>query len=220
MYNFKQNKYTKIYFNIIENAQQRTTDGYVEKHHIIPKSIGGDNSKTNIVELTAREHFVCHRLLVRMVQDNDTSKMAYASWQQGRSLKQKGIKISSRLYESLKLELSKAYKGKKRMPFSDEWRNNMSLRAIGSNNNMFGKTHSEDSKQLMSQNRTGKCIGVNNPFHGKTHNEDTINKIIEANKKRKGIPKPKRECPHCKRFIAVNVYNKHHGNNCINYSNT
>lgn len=33
---------------------------YTEKHHIIPKSLGGDNSKTNLVVLTGRQHFICH----------------------------------------------------------------------------------------------------------------------------------------------------------------
>lgn len=54
------NKYTKWYFNIIESAQRQEMDGYTEKHHIIPKSLGGSNDKTNIVKLTAREHFICH----------------------------------------------------------------------------------------------------------------------------------------------------------------
>jgi len=40
--------------------------GYFEKHHIIPKCMGGSDSPDNIVALTAREHFVAHQLLVKI----------------------------------------------------------------------------------------------------------------------------------------------------------
>jgi len=41
---FLSNKYTSWYYAIITNAQARISDGYTENHHIIPKSLGGDNS--------------------------------------------------------------------------------------------------------------------------------------------------------------------------------
>ena len=49
--------YQKIYDQIIERAKNRQLEGYKEKHHIIPKCVGGTNDKENLVELTAREHF-------------------------------------------------------------------------------------------------------------------------------------------------------------------
>ena len=66
---FIDNKYTKWYHAIVQNANLRILpDGtYVESHHIIPRSLGGNNSKENLVKLTAREHFVCHLLLTKMV---------------------------------------------------------------------------------------------------------------------------------------------------------
>lgn len=57
--------YRRIYYAIIENRRKDPYDGYTEKHHIIPKSSGGDNSSNNIVALSAREHFLCHYLLTR-----------------------------------------------------------------------------------------------------------------------------------------------------------
>lgn len=56
----------------------RSNVGYTEKHHIIPKCMGGDNTTSNIAVLTAREHFVCHRLLIRMTSGKDKQKMAFA----------------------------------------------------------------------------------------------------------------------------------------------
>jgi beta-lactamase class D len=50
------NKYTVWYYNIIARANQRVNlEVYVEKHHIIPKSLGGSNNSSNLVKLTAKE---------------------------------------------------------------------------------------------------------------------------------------------------------------------
>ena len=86
---FIQNKYTKWYYAIIQNANQRvlSSDTYIEKHHIIPSSLGGENSKENLVKLTAREHFVCHLLLTKMVSGQAKFKMlsAVTRFQQSRT---------------------------------------------------------------------------------------------------------------------------------------
>ena len=43
---FKENKYTKWYYNIVKNAALRTLNSvYTESHHIVPKSLGGNNRK-------------------------------------------------------------------------------------------------------------------------------------------------------------------------------
>jgi hypothetical protein len=82
---YLQNKYTNWYFNIISNAQSRTISGYTEKHHIIPKSLGGSNKKDNLVRLTAREHFICHWLLTKMVDNtNNRMRMLNAFWSMAR----------------------------------------------------------------------------------------------------------------------------------------
>ena len=49
--------YKKIHDKIIERAKNRKLEGYVEKHHIIPKCMNGTNEPNNLVDLTAREHF-------------------------------------------------------------------------------------------------------------------------------------------------------------------
>lgn len=58
--------YQRIYNQIIENRKQNLAEGYIEKHHIIPRSLGGTDDKENLVKLTAREHFICHYLLAKM----------------------------------------------------------------------------------------------------------------------------------------------------------
>ena len=76
---FLDNKYTRWYNNIISSAIARSPkNDYFEKHHIIPKSLGGSNKVSNIVKLTAREHFVCHLLLTKMLSGKEKAKMVFA----------------------------------------------------------------------------------------------------------------------------------------------
>lgn len=77
---FITNKYSRIYFAIIEKARARIMPKteYREKHHIIPKSMGGSDTADNLVELTAREHFICHKLLVKMTSGPNRGKMSFA----------------------------------------------------------------------------------------------------------------------------------------------
>jgi len=81
-YTFKQNKYLLHYQKLtskITNIQRSKNNGiYYEQHHILPKSLGGNNSKLNLILLTPKEHFVAHLLLVRIVQDSDTYRMVNA----------------------------------------------------------------------------------------------------------------------------------------------
>lgn len=60
--------YTEIYKRIIGRARSRVLaeNVYIEKHHIIPKCLGGSDDDWNIVPLTAQEHFVAHQLLVKI----------------------------------------------------------------------------------------------------------------------------------------------------------
>jgi hypothetical protein len=79
---YLQNKYTKWYYNIIQHAQARILplDVYFEKHHVIPRSLGGNNKQLNIAKLTPKEHFICHLLLTKMTIGNDMYKMQHALW--------------------------------------------------------------------------------------------------------------------------------------------
>ena len=78
---FLDNKYTQIYYSIIERAKQQNTIklDIHQTHHIIPKSIGGTNESDNLVNLTYKEHRVCHCLLIKMqVNKQNEIKMRHA----------------------------------------------------------------------------------------------------------------------------------------------
>lgn len=61
--------YIRVYWSIIHNRLDNKVDGYVEHHHIVPKSEGGTDNNDNIVALTAREHYICHLLLAKIYND-------------------------------------------------------------------------------------------------------------------------------------------------------
>jgi len=114
------NKYSKCYFAITNNAKQRITEGYTELHHIVPQSLGGSNDKENLVELTAREHFICHWLLIKMTEGDDRGKMLYALQgmkAENRYQQRYSTKITARVYEKYRIEHaenhSKNMKGRK-----------------------------------------------------------------------------------------------------------
>ncbi len=80
------NKYTNWYCNIITKRLQDFSSrkeakealGYCEGHHILPRAfkLGGEKDKANIVFLSAREHYICHLLLVKMISGSLKYRMA------------------------------------------------------------------------------------------------------------------------------------------------
>lgn len=118
---FIDNKYTDRYYAIIENARTRLlSEGeYVEVHHIIPRSFfasesetgwlpGDANTSDNLIALTAREHFVCHRLLPKMTIGVAQDKMIMAIWYLSNAKDSKGhdFIVTARTYEFLRKELA------------------------------------------------------------------------------------------------------------------
>ncbi len=57
--------HSRIYDSIISMRLSRPATGVIERHHIIPKSLGGSDDPSNIVSLSPREHYLCHKLLAR-----------------------------------------------------------------------------------------------------------------------------------------------------------
>jgi len=160
---FQSNKYSIIYYNIIHKSQARNIStkkqakeilGYSERHHIIPRCLNGLDSKENIVFLTAREHFICHLLLVKMLTGSSKYKMAYAlNRMLTSSIKHKRYIPSSRLYE-----LSRKYRSEaiisthKGVPESIESNLKRSLAQIGKPKG----PKSEETKRKISAANKGK----------------------------------------------------------------
>lgn len=68
--------YLRIYQCLIYKRQRietlsksSSTIGSIELHHIIPRSCGGSNATSNVINLTVREHFVAHWLLTKIYRN-------------------------------------------------------------------------------------------------------------------------------------------------------
>jgi hypothetical protein len=72
-------KYQRWYNSIVDRARKRKLDGYSERHHIRPRSLGGDDRPDNLVVLTYREHFLAHWLLTKFTTGRPArAKMIHA----------------------------------------------------------------------------------------------------------------------------------------------
>ena len=194
------NKYTQWYQAIVAKSSLRVNNvGYVEKHHILPKSLGGTNDPSNIIKLTPKEHYICHLLLTKMVDGNNRHKMWYAHYMMMRGAKR--YKPTSRMYALAKENLSKANKarpgpnrGKK---MSEAQKEKISKSLSGKNlgpmseehKNKLRKPKSEEHKRKLSESRKDKSFGY-------THSEETKKKMSEAQKGKKGIEKTEAQKAH------------------------
>ena len=186
---YLQNKYTRWYYNIIHRAQTRTISGYIEKHHIIPSSLGGKNSIKNIARVTPREHFVCHLLLTKMTTGNNLYKMKHAlsMLMNVKNIGNGRYIPSSRIYEYVK----KCHLEAIRETWTEEKRK---LHSAKIKNIVKGRKHSESTIQKFKnkiwtekaiQNRLDNCLrnaasrkGIKNPEHG----QRVFAKYVHSNK--------------------------------------
>lgn len=189
---FLQNKYTKWYYKIIKHASEdvNRSSSYIslEKHHILPRSLGGTDSSFNLVSLTPREHFICHLLLTKMLTGEAKSKMVYAlmlmksksRWLDRENTTKYSFKFKN-LYQQIEFteehrkNLSAAQVGKKRGPMSEEHKRKISEGNKGKN---VGKIRSEETRQKLSAAHTGTSLGEYSEEH-----RSNISKALKGKEK-------------------------------------
>ncbi len=103
--------YNKIYESLVSHRKQHPATGYTEKHHIIMRSMGGDDSNANLVRLTGREHWIAHLLLHKIHRNSQT---AFACNMMAMRCEERGIPFvkNSRMYEHIR-KLSTKFIGDK-----------------------------------------------------------------------------------------------------------
>ena len=171
---FLDNKYTKLYWKLIDNARKRLINiGYIEKHHIIPVSLGGTNDSENLVVFTAKEHYIAHRLLCKMVEGRSKYLMAFAIIQMSNTTRGRPRYVPSSItYVKLKEELSKTMR---------EYAASLSQEARNAKwGTMLGKVPSTESNMKRSRAISGRKY--------------TKEQVVNISKGRMGIKFSDKQC--------------------------
>lgn len=200
--------YRKVYIKIIFNAKleeaqglRSKKNGYYERHHILPKSLFPlwKKKKTNIVLLTAREHFFCHQLLSKIYPSKEMAYALIAFTIRPNS----DYKISSREYERLKIMHSNLRKGIN--TWTPESRNK--ARETKIKNGTLHKSPSKDCKNKISSTLKKKYASKELKAHNEGHllNESTKEKISAALKTKYELGEIKvwnkgQSCPSSQKF--------------------
>jgi YHS domain-containing protein len=184
---FLKNKYSNWYFSVIDKAilrgwTKKTAPVYVEAHHIIPKSIIKND---NTVYLTAREHYVCHLLLPKMLVGAEKRKMMLALHRLVFGNKHNNIIYvkNSNAYEKVKLKCSEYLSERNTIYWNSLTAEEKSLMRAGENNSMFGKKQKQSTKQLIGQKAKERLKDkTRHPLYGVGHSEETKKRISESKK--------------------------------------
>lgn len=123
--------YSKIYKDLVNKAKDskrsKVSSTYYESHHILPKSMGGGNEKSNLVLFTAREHYVAHRLLTKIYPNSWKMKYALLMMSHENMISSKGVIINSNTYEKLRHEVREMRKSSAFIEGCLEFDNNIPL---------------------------------------------------------------------------------------------
>lgn len=184
--------YKKHYDLLIKRAKNRILpeDIYTEKHHILPKCLGGGDWQVNLVRLTPEEHYLAHQLLVKMHPNDKNLACAV--------VRMSGGNTGNKAYGWIRRKVAEATRDRlKGVPLSEEHKSAM---RVAAKNRKKAPPVSEETKQKMSESARNKVFTESHkknlsiaragrkPALGLVHSEDS--------KKLMGAPhagKPKSE---------------------------
>lgn len=170
---FNNTKYTTWYNNIVRAAQseqrKKHNGTYFESHHIIPKSLGGSNHSGNLVLLTAKEHYVCHLLLPKMCVSSDHKRRMVFAYMQ--------LSKQANAFRAPHRYTSRSY---------ERFRRQFITYISGPNCYMFGVQKTQGQRDKISKTRKEKqlSVGGNNPMFGKQHTSESIQRMSEVKRAR------------------------------------
>lgn len=182
-------KYLKWYCNFTSNSNLRNRKKYkksdkrwiyYEKHHIIPRCLGGNDDEANIILVTPKEHFILHLLLAKITGDEKLKKTVFL-------MSKSRKRIAARWYEKYRIDFSnsqsKLMKMKMKNGHSSPFANSsihmkcMKTR-IERASNIFITSNPMKNKSFISK-KVMKCSGENNYaikrnlyLYRYSHNED------------------------------------------------
>lgn len=176
--------YARILDQLVDNAKRRMAPiGYVERHHVVPRSFGGSDHPDNIVVLTAREHFIAHRLLAKIYPDTG---MVHAVYKMActKTSKNKDFRFTSSTYSVLReahaakvgpllKAATAAYilrhghgptKGVKKSTGHREKISSFASTRIGPRNAFYGKKHQQETVDIIRQKAIGRKCSTLRPI--------------------------------------------------------
>lgn len=170
------NSYKDIYQNLVESRkhlreQWEPVASGLERHHIIPKHVGGLDEESNYTYLTHREHIIAHWLLWK-IHGHYSDKLAW-TWMKG--MKYYPTTLGCVLSEETKRKISNSLKGK---PSGNK-----------------GMKHSEEARRKMSESAKGRTPwnkGLSGIYSSETRKKisDGAKKRVPWNKGKKGLQVP------------------------------
>lgn len=167
--------YLKIYNQLIDRAKYRILMSYTESHHIIPKCLGGNNSKENLINLTPEEHYLAHLLLVKLYPDN--KKIIFAAHMMTVSNGSRNNKTYGWLRRKMSSSLSGSGNHMYGKTLSEDEKK--ARGSPGESNSFYGKHHSEETKNKISDANRGKNKGKTPWNKGLPQSDNTKQKISQ-----------------------------------------
>ena len=199
-----QNRHLVRYYRIINHYASTVVEGYVERHHIIPKCMGGSDDFNNLVALPPKAHIICHYLLYKAYPENISLSHAFSMMAVNN--KNQNRIFSSRMFQESKIARSNALKG---VPRTEETKAKMRKPKLDKSN--YSNAKSETHKK-----------NISSALKGKTKDSDHLKKIRESmsnhyNKTKKDTEDKKLK--HREEFIASKMSRKQFAEyKKINYS--
>lgn len=159
--------YKLHYDKLIDRAKNRSIlkTEYTETHHIIPKSVGGNNTKENLVKLFPEEHIIAHLLLVKIYNYQPALVRAVHAMTNGFN-QSKNKSNNNKKYGYLKRRYSEIMSNEMK---SNHYLKNMNVderekflddNVRGKNNPNYGHNWSDKQKDNISKLNKGYFIAV------------------------------------------------------------
>ena len=152
------------------------SEEYHERHHIVPKCMGGTNDEENLIDLFAREHYEAHKLLALENPDNRGLQIAWLNMSTTKNQYHKREVVTAEEFEQARKACSRAMSGSGNPMYG--------VRLLGEKAGRYGIPFSEESRRKISEHHAD-VSGENNPMYGKHHTIESKEKMSIAKKGRK-----------------------------------
>ena len=213
---FPPSKYLTTYIKIVTRARLRSSNrkdakalfDYTEKHHIILKSyrLGGNDDKDNFAFLTAREHYICHKLLIFISKGTNLYPLSLYAYR-AVMIKSASHLGKRRIITSHDYEFIRKYLADNVAVLICE-HCGLEVKGIGN----YVRWHGDNCKTIKNRVSPTKYCNVCNKdveatsfylWHGEKCIGDTPREKL-----------PTKQCEHCLGVFSTANFTQYHGDNC------